>query len=130
MKYPQSDNKYIWFNLFIGRTTFLSSKTIFLAFSSDSKFFVLTCLFPFGPDKRLYLKFFYHQIYFHFFNFRNKKDYFYEILFPFIQVVLCFVEILRNPEEEIIKKFLRKWKEKLRFRVKDEDPGFSVRLRP
>lgn len=71
-----------------------------------------------------------HIYSFHFFNFRNKKDYFYEILFPFIQVVLCFVEILRNPEEEIIKKFLRKWKEKFRFRVKDEDPGFSVRLRP
>ena len=32
--------------------------TIFLAFS-NLKFFVLTCLFPFGPDKKLYLKFFY-----------------------------------------------------------------------
>ena len=36
--------------------------TIFLAFS-NLKSFVLTCLFPFGPDKRLYLKFFYHWIY-------------------------------------------------------------------
>ena len=33
-----------------------------LAFS-NLKFFVLTCLFPFGPDKRLYFKFFYHWVY-------------------------------------------------------------------
>ena len=36
--------------------------TIFLAFS-NLKFFVLTCLFPFSPRKRLYLKIFYPLIY-------------------------------------------------------------------
>ena len=30
---------------------------------SNLKIFVLACLFPFGPDKRLYLKIFYHWVY-------------------------------------------------------------------